>query len=274
MSTDDSTTADAKTGSGQAESLVRTEDRGAVRILAMNRPQALNAFSARLLADLSAALRDAGADDAVRVIVINGDERAFCAGADIGEITAMQGLAPLTPLVFDELFHALERLGKPTIAAVRGVAFGGGCELTLACDLAIAGESARFAVPEVKLGVLPGGGGTQRLVHALGKAKAMRMLLTGEPVSAGWAESAGLIAEVVPDDEVLTAAVAIGETIAANAPLAVRLAADSARRADQLPLIEGLAVERRNFLLLLQTGDAEEGVSAFLDHRTPHFKGA
>ena len=154
------------------------------------------------------------------------------------------------------------------------MAFGGGCELALGCDMAIAGESASFAVPEVKLGVLPGGGGTQRLVHALGKAKAMRMLLTGEPVTAAWAESAGLVAEVVPDAEAVEAALAIGEKIAANAPLAVRLAADAARHADEGPLSQGLDLERRNFLLLLRTEDATEGVTAFSERRQANFKGA
>ena len=183
----------------------------------------------------------------------------------------MQQQAPLDPIVFDELFAAIDAVNTPKIAAVRGVAFGGGCELALACDIAIAGESAKFAVPEVKLGVLPGGGGTQRLVHALGKAKAMKMLLTGEPATAGWAESAGLVAEVVADAEVLdAAAVALGEKIAANGPLAVRLTADAARHADEAALSQGLALERRNFFLLLGTQDAAEGVapSARTDPRT------
>lgn len=256
-----------------AEALVTVEDRGAVRILTLNRPKALNALNAELVAQLSQALREADAEAAVRAIVITGSDRAFCAGADISQIHLMQQSAPLDPLVFDGLFAVLSPLNTPTIAAVRGMAFGGGCELTLGCDLAIAGESASFAVPEVKLGVLPGGGGTQRLVHALGKAKAMRMLLTGELVTAAWAESAGLVSEVVPDTEVVETAVGIGEAIAANAPLAVRLTADAARHADEAPLSQGLDLERRNFLMLLRTEDATEGVSAFAERRQPDFKG-
>jgi enoyl-CoA hydratase len=254
--------------------LVQVEDRGAVRVLTLDRPQALNALSADLVEQLTRGLREAEADPAVRAIVLTGSDKAFCAGADITQIPQMQQAAPLERMPFDELFGALARLNTPTIAAVRGLALGGGCELTLACDTAIAGESAQFGVPEVKLGVLPGAGGTQRLVHALGKAKAMRMLLSVAPVSADWAERAGLVADVVPDDQVLDAAVALAETIAQNAPLAVRLAADAARHADEQGLSQGLDTERRNFLLLLGTQDATEGISAFQERRTPNFTGA
>jgi enoyl-CoA hydratase len=258
---------------GDGTGLVTVEDRESVRILTLNRPKALNALSGELISDLSRALRAAGAERNVRAVIITGSDRAFCAGADISQIPTMMGAPPLDPIVFDELFEALDSLSTPTIAAVRGMAFGGGCELALACDLAVAGESATFAVPEVRLGVLPGGGGTQRLVHALGKAKAMRMLLTGEPVTSAWAERSGLISEVVDDDAVLETAVNIAESIAANAPLAVRLAADAARHADEVPLAEGLAVERRNFLLLLGTEDAKEGVAAFAERRPADFRG-
>lgn len=256
------------------EVLVQVEDRGGVRVLILDRPKALNALSGDLVAQLTAALMDAESTDTVRAVVLTGSDKVFCAGADIQEIPQMQQAAPLDRLAFDGLFTTIARLSTPTIAAVRGLAFGGGCELALACDMAIAGESAQFGVPEVKLGVLPGAGGTQRLVHALGKAKAMRMLLTGEPVTAAWAESAGLVAEVVADAEVLDTAVAIGEEIARNAPLAVRLTADAARHADEVGLSQGLDVERRNFLLLLGTEDAAEGLSAFAERRTADFKGA
>lgn len=267
----DPTTASATAGE---EVLVRVEDRGAVRVLTLDRPKALNALSGELVAQLTAALTQAEAEASVRAVVLTGSDKAFCAGADITQIPQMQQAAPLDKLAFDDLFSTVAGLNTPTIAAVRGMAFGGGCELALAADLAIAGESATFGVPEVKLGVLPGAGGTQRLVHALGKAKAMRMLLTGEPVTAAWAESAGLVAEVVADAEVVDTAVAIGESIAFNAPLAVRLAADSARHADEVGLSQGLDLERRNFLLLLGTEDATEGISAFAQRRTADFKGA
>lgn len=253
--------------------LVRVEDRGAVRVLTLDRPKALNALSQELVGQLTQRLLEAEADAGVRAIVLTGSDRAFCAGADITQIPLMQQAAPLDRMPFDGLFTTLARLNTPTIAAVRGLALGGGCELTLACDTAIAGESAQFGVPEVKLGVLPGAGGTQRLVHALGKAKAMRMLLSGSPVNADWAERAGLVAEVVPDAEVVDAAVALAEEIAACAPLAVRLAADAARHADEVGLSQGLDVERRNFLLLLGTEDATEGISAFQERRAADFKG-
>lgn len=268
-----STDAASASAAEATPALITVEDRQGVRILRLNRPKALNALNAELVAQLTTALRDADVEETVRAIVITGSDKAFCAGADITQIHLMQQSPPLDPLVFDGLFEVLEPMNTPTIAAVQGMAFGGGCELVLGCDLAIAGESASFAVPEVKLGVLPGGGGTQRLVHALGKAKAMRMLLTGEPVTAAWAESAGLVSDIVPDAEVVEAAVGIGEAIAANAPLAVRLAADAARHANEAPLSQGLDLERRNFLLLLRTEDATEGVSAFAERRHPDFKG-
>lgn len=253
--------------------LVRVEDRGGVRVLVLDRPKALNALSQELAGQLTRRLLESEEDGSVRAIVLTGSDRAFCAGADITQIPLMQQAAPLDRMPFDELFSTLARLGTPTIAAVRGMAFGGGCELTLACDTAIAGESAQFGVPEVKLGVLPGAGGTQRLVHAMGKAKAMRMLLSGSPVTAAWAERAGLVAEVVPDDQVVDVAVALADEFAANAPLAVRLAADAARSADQMGLGQGLDLERRNFLLLLGTEDATEGISAFQERRAAEFKG-
>lgn len=255
------------------EQLVRVETRGTTVVLTLDRPTALNALSRALVAELADRLTEAAADEAVRALVITGSEKAFCAGADIGEIPRMVGASPLDALPFDRLFETLATLPVPTIAAVRGLAFGGGCELVLACDTAVAGRSARFAVPEVKLGVIPGAGGTQRLVHAIGKAKAMRMLVTGAPVDAEWAYAAGLVADLVDDDQVLDRAFALGEQIAGNAPRAVAYAADSARRVNDLPLGQGLAHERRNFLLALGTSDAQEGVAAFTDRRTPAFTG-
>lgn len=253
--------------------LVRLDQRGAVALLTLNRPEAHNALSAELVARLADRLADAGADPAVRAVVITGSDTAFCAGADITEVPKIVGSMPTGILPFDRLFATLSCLAKPTIAAVRGLALGGGCELVLACDIAVAGRSARFGVPEVKLGVIPGGGGTQRLVHAIGKAKAMRMLLTGASVDASWAHTAGLVTDVVDDDEVLDLALDIAEQIAHNAPLAVALAADSARTAHEAPLHQALNHERRNFLLALGTSDAQEGIAAFTQRRTPHFLG-
>lgn len=256
-----------------SDALVTAQVRGPVAVLTLDRPKALNALSRDLVSQLAGHLAAAADDDSVRVVVITGSARAFCAGADVAEIAHMRGALPTDDLPFDRLFTAIESLAKPTIAAVRGLALGGGCELVLACDTAVAGESARFGVPEVKLGVIPGGGGTQRLVHAIGKAKAMRLLLSGEPVDARWAHDAGLVADVVDDDLVLDRALELADQIARNAPQAVLLAADSARRAPEAPLHQGLAHERRNFLLALATADAQEGVAAFTERRTPNFTG-
>ncbi|PRY49552.1 enoyl-CoA hydratase [Knoellia remsis] len=255
------------------EQLVTVERHGTTVVLTLDRPSALNALSRALVAELAERLEEAAADEAVRAVVLTGSAKAFCAGADISEIPNMTGASPLDTLPFDRLFDTVATLRVPTIAAVRGLAFGGGCELVLACDTAVAGRSARFAVPEVRLGVIPGAGGTQRLVHAVGKAKAMRMLATGAPVDAEWAYAAGLVADLVDDDQVLHRALELAGQIAGNAPRAVAYAVDSARRANDLPLHQGLAHERRNFLLALGTSDAQEGVAAFTDRRTPAFTG-
>lgn len=255
------------------EDLVLAESHGTTVVLTLNRPSALNALSRALVARLADRLEAASRDDSVRAIVLTGSDKAFCAGADIAEIPGMVGASPLDELPFDRVFSVMDSLAVPVIAAVRGVAFGGGCELLLACDTAVAGHSARFAVPEVKLGVIPGGGGTQRLVHAIGKAKAMRMLLTGKPIDAEFAFTAGLVADLVPDDHVLDRALELAAEVAGNAPRAVAYAADAARKVTELSLQQGLAYERRNFLLALGTADAAEGVAAFTDRRPPTFTG-
>ncbi len=256
-----------------SEPLVTVERHGAAAVLTLDRPAALNALSRELVTQLADRLDEAAADATVRVVVLTGSAKAFCAGADIAEIEQMAGASPLHRMPFDRLFDTVATLPVPTIAAVRGLAFGGGCELVLACDTAVAGRSARFAVPEVKLGVIPGAGGTQRLVHAIGKAKAMRMLLTGSPVDAQWAYDAGLVADLVDDDAVLARALRIAAQITPNAPRAVAYAADAARHAAETTLAQGLAHERRNFVLALATDDAREGVAAFTDRREPSFTG-
>jgi enoyl-CoA hydratase len=209
-------------------------------------------------------------------VVITGSERAFCAGADVAGLDAVSVDEMLAPQGFGRrLFDVLTSCRKPLIAAVRGLALGGGCEIALACDIVIAGEFARFGVPEVTLGLIPGAGGTQRLVHAIGKSKAMRLLLTGEPMSgiAIDACTAGLVAEVVPDENCLATAIKIAERIARNAPLAVQMAKDAARATYEMTLAQGLAYERRNFFLLFNTDDMREGVSAFIEKRRPIFAG-
>ncbi len=257
-----------------SEPTVLKEFRDATAIFTLNRPKALNALNDQLMREMAAALQEADRDDAIRAVVIAGSERAFCAGADI---TGLDGVAVndvLDPNGFGRgMFDILGGYRKPLIAAVRGLAFGGGCELALACDIVVAGDNARFGVPEVALGLLPGGGGTQRLIHAMGKQKAMKMLLTGDAITAQEAYAAGLASDLVADAECMERALAIATRIARNGPLAVQLAKDSARAALEMGLTQGLAMERRNFMLLFGTADKQEGVSAFLEKRKPSFTG-
>jgi enoyl-CoA hydratase len=248
---------------------------GYVTVLTMNRPDALNALNRELMRELNTALEHADADPEVGCVVITGEGRAFCAGADVSELDGATVTDTLAPDGFArQPFELLARYRKPVIAAVGGLALGGGCELALASDIVVAAESAKFGLPEVKLGLMPGAGGTQRLVHAIGKAKAMRLLLTGDMFTAADALTAGLIAEVVPDGEHLAASVRLAERIARNAPLAVQLIKDAAGAAHETILSQGLERERRDFFLLLGTNDMREGVSAFLDKRAPVFTGS
>lgn len=257
-----------------SEALIIKEYRGTTAIFTLNRPKALNALSDGLQAELMAALHEADRDDNVRAVVIAGSERAFCAGADITGLDGVTAADVVDPQGFGRgLFDVLGAYRKPLIAAVRGLALGGGCELALACDIVVAGDKARFGVPEVALGLLPGGGGTQRLIHAMGKQKAMKMLLTGDPISADEAFNAGLASELVADAECLDRALAIAGRIARNGPIAVQMAKDSARAALEVGITQGLAIERRNFILLFGTEDKKEGVTAFLEKRPAVFTG-
>lgn len=253
---------------------VLTAREGAVTIVTINRPHARNALNAQVMTEFAAALDAAAADDSVRALVITGAGTAFCAGADITEIDGIGVDAALAPDGFPEtLFSRLTRFHKPLVAAVNGLALGGGCELLLACDTAIAAESARIGLPEVTLGLIPGAGGTQRLIAAVGKAKAMRMLLSGKPIPSGEALAAGMVAEVTPDGQCLPAALALAGQIAANAPIAVQLARDAALTSLEVGLAAGLAHERRNFFLALHTQDRLEGVAAFIEKRNAAFVG-
>lgn len=254
--------------------LVTTATTGHVAVLTLNRPEALNALSNALMEELARALLEADADPEVRVVLLTGSDRAFSAGADIGEIEAISSAEMLAPDGFARrLFDVVVPYRKPLIAATRGLVLGGGCELALACDLIIAGESARFGLPEVTLGIIPGAGGTQRIVHALGKSKAMQLLLSGDAISAQEACQAGLVSEVVPDQDCLLRAMQIAERIARNAPLAVQLAKDAARSSFDTNLSQGVAHERRNFFLLLNTADLAEGIQASTTKRAPKFAG-
>jgi len=245
---------------------------GPVGTIALHRPKALNALNAALMAETLDALTRFDRDEAVRCIILTGNERAFAAGADIKE---MADASAVEMLARDNLsaFDAVRKVSKPIIAAVSGYALGGGCELAMACDMIVASETARFGQPEINLGVMPGAGGTQRLTRAIGKARAMEMVLTGEPMGAAEALARGLVNRVVPAELYLEEARKLALQIAGQAPVAVRLAKDAVLKAQDLSIEEGLDYERRLFYLLFATEDQKEGMAAFVDKRKPHWTG-
>ena len=246
--------------------------RPGVALVRLNRPEVRNALNMEARRQVSAAFRALTDDADVRAVVITGDEKAFAAGADIREMAE----ATPTSLSIANSFarwERIRRIRKPLIAAVRGYALGGGCELAMACDLLVAADDAVFGQPEIKLGVIPGAGGTQRLTRALGKARAMEIILTGRNVPAREAEAHGLVTQLVPREATLSAALELAARIAAMPPLAVMAAKEAVNRAFELPLEAGLEFERRNFFLLFGSDDQREGMAAFLDKRTPDFKG-
>ena len=251
---------------------ILTETRGAVGLITLNRPQALNALNRQLLSELTDALAAFDAQQAIGAMVITGSERTFAAGADIKEM-AEASLAEMLNNGFIELFDRLRRIKKPVIAAVRGLALGGGCELALSCDMIVASDTAKFGQPEINLGVIPGAGGTQRLARAVGKALAMEMVLNNRSLSADEALRVGLVNRVVPAEQTVESAVALATEIAARAPLAVRLAKEAVNQAFEGSLSEGLAAERRLFYMLFATDDKKEGMGAFLEKRKAEWKG-
>jgi enoyl-CoA hydratase len=244
-----------------------------VALVTIDRQEALNALSFDLLDELADELEGLDADEACHVIVLTGaGTRAFAAGADIKEL-AIQ--TPIT-LTSENRFAVWDRIGAvrtPTIAAVRGFALGGGCELAMSCDIIVAGDDAQFGQPEIKLGVMPGAGGTQRLTRAIGKAKAMELILTGRTMSAAEAEAAGLVTKVVPAESALDEALDVAARIAAQPPLAVRAAKQAILRAHELSLSAGLDFERRAFFLLFASDDQTEGMAAFSEKRPPRWTG-
>ena len=247
------------------------ETRGKVGILRLNRPKALNALNAALMGDLSAALTRLEADADIGCLVLTGSEQAFAAGADIKEMADKTFIEAFMG-DFAAGWDGVARTRKPTIAAVAGYALGGGCELAMMCDFIIAADNAKFGQPEIKLGVIPGIGGTQRLTRAVGKAKAMDLCLTGRMMDAAEAERAGLVARVVPLAELMDTALAAAETIAQMSRTAVMLAKESISRAFELPLAEGIRFERRVFHSLFATADQKEGMAAFIAKRPPRFE--
>jgi enoyl-CoA hydratase len=249
--------------------LVETE--GRVGVIRLNRPQALNALCDQLMQELGAQLLAFDADPGVGAIVLTGSEKAFAAGADIKE---MQGRT--YPAAFQEDFigkgwETILRVRKPVIAAVAGFALGGGCELAMMCDMIVAADTARFGQPEINLGVIPGAGGTQRLTRAVGKSKAMDMILTARMMDAAEAERNNLVSRVFPADQLVTEAVKIAAKIAELSPIAVAMAKQAVNRAFETTLVEGVRHERALFLSLFGTPDQREGMSAFVEKRKANF---
>ena len=241
-------------------------------LVRLNRPKQLNALNGAVMDALCAALEDLDRDDEVRAIVVTGSERAFAAGADIGE---MANATPVELLRTNRIgqWDRIRRITKPVIAAVNGWALGGGCELAMTLDLIVAGEGAKFGQPEINIGVIPGAGGTQRLTRAIGKSRAMRMILTGDPITAAEAERAGLVAAVTQDELVVEDALALAARIATKSPIALRLAKEAVNAAYEMSLTDALAHERRLFYLLFASDDQKEGMAAFLEKREPEFRG-
>jgi enoyl-CoA hydratase len=248
------------------------EQRGAVTLVRLNRPQALNALNSQVLGDLIAAFRAYDADPSQRCLVITGSEKAFAAGADIKEMS-QQSFADMYGSNFFAGYDHVTATRKPWIAAVSGFALGGGCELAMMADIIIAGENARFGQPEIKLGVTPGMGGSQRLVRGIGKAKAMEMCLTGRMMDATEAERSGLVARVVPTDTLLDEALKLAETIAGMAPLAAIAVKEEIDAAFEMSLKEGVRFERRLFHGLFGSADQKEGMAAFVEKRPGNWTG-
>ncbi len=251
---------------------VLSERDGPVGVVTLNRPRQLNALSSAVLTELADALEAHERDDEVRAIVLTGGPDVFAAGADLKEFSSLSVVDMMAGNRVS-LFDRVRSLSKPVIAAVSGYALGGGCELAMLCDMIIASETARFGQPEINVGLMPGAGGTQRLARTFGKAKAMEMVLTGDWVDAQTAERLGLVNRVVPADQVVVEAKALGMKIAAKAPLAVKLAKQAVHKAFELPLTEAVDLERKLFYLLFATEDAKEGISAFVEKRPPTFHG-
>jgi enoyl-CoA hydratase len=248
------------------------EKRERVGLITLNRPKALNALCAQLIAELEQALNDLESDANIGAIVVTGSERAFAAGADIKEMKDRTYIDVFTSDFITKGWERLAQCRKPTIAAVAGFALGGGCEVAMMCDLIIAAETAKFGQPEITIGTIPGAGGTQRLARAVGKAKAMDLVLTGRMMDAAEAERSGLVARVVPADKLLEEALAVAAKIASFSLPAVMMAKEAVNQAFETGLAEGLKFERRVFHATFGTEDQKEGMAAFTEKRPPQFK--
>ena len=248
------------------------ETRGAVGLVTLNRPKALNALNAQLVAELRQALDAFEADPAIGAIVIAGSEKAFAAGADIKEMKDRDFADVYLTDFITKDWERLAQCRKPTIAAVAGYALGGGCEIAMMCDIVLAAEDAKFGQPEITLGTIPGAGGTQRLARALGKAKAMDLVLSGRMMDAAEAERSGLVARVLPAAELLGEALKLAEKIAGFSRPAVLMAKEAVNQAFETGLAEGLRFERRLFHASFATADQKEGMGAFAEKRKPQFR--
>jgi enoyl-CoA hydratase len=252
--------------------LVEPQFKTHIALVRLNRPKELNALNLQLMLEMKQALHDLDEDENVRCIIITGNEQAFAAGADIKQ---MESRTPIDLLKIDqfETWDQIRKTKKPIIAAVSGFALGGGCELAMTCDIIVASETAKFGQPEIKIGIMPGAGGTQRLTRAVGKALAMEMVLTGKFISAEVALRSGLINKVVPEEVYLDEAVKLAKEVCQMSPVATRLAKESVNKAFETGLQEGLFFERKNFYMCFSSNDQKEGMKAFVEKRRPDFKG-
>jgi enoyl-CoA hydratase len=251
---------------------ILVETRGRVGLVTLNRPKALNALNDALMNELGEALATFDADEAIGAMVITGSDKAFAAGADIGAMKDRSFRDVYMGQYITRNWERMRSIRKPVIAAVAGYALGGGCELAMMCDILIAADTAKFGQPEIKLGIIPGAGGTQRLPRAVGKAKAMDLVLTGRMMDAAEAERAGLVSRVVPADKLIDEALAAAAQIAEFSLPSVMMAKEALNRAYESPLAEGMLFERRLFHALFATEDQKEGMAAFVEKRKPKFK--
>jgi len=258
----------------QSYETLLVERRERVAIVTINRPGKMNALNIQTREEGAAALEELRADESVRVVVFTGaGEKAFVAGADIAEFAGRTAVTQRDVMTGRSLFTAIDTFPKPVIAMINGYCLGGGCELALACDLRIAGERASFGQPEINLGIIPGGGGTQRLTHLVGEVKAMELILTGEIINAQTAYAYGLVNMVVPMEELEAKTMEIANRIAEKSPIALRMAKEAVKTASRSPLDEGLRREIDLFALCFSSEDKDEGVKAFMEKRKPDFKG-
>lgn len=245
---------------------------GHVAVIKLDRPKALNALCAPMMKEVADALADLQSDDDIRCVVLTGSEKAFAAGADIKEMQDNNYLDIYKTDVFEAYHEAIAGFRKPIIAAVSGYALGGGCEIAMMCDIIFASDTAKFGQPEINLGVMPGIGGTQRLTHAVGKAKAMDMCLTGRMMDAEEAERSGLVARVVPLDELMETTLEAAQKIAAQSGPIAMMTKETINTAFEMTLSQGIHFERRLFQSMFTTEDQKEGMTAFIEKRKPHFK--